>query len=49
MICKPAGVNEGNWGQTDPKKGWFPRIRLYRPLEPFFTKNWRPSEIELVK
>ncbi len=24
-------------------------IRLYSPLEPFFTKPWRPSEIELVK
>ena len=35
--------------QTDPKKGWFTLIRLYRPLEPFFTKTWRPSEIELVK
>ena len=45
---KPAGVNEGNWVQTDPKKGWFVILRLYRPLEPFFTKKWRPSEIELV-
>ena len=24
-------------------------LRLYSPLEPFFTKEWRPSEIELVK
>ena len=23
--------------------------RLYRPLESFFTKTWRPSEIELMK
>jgi hypothetical protein len=23
--------------------------RLYRPLESFFTKTWRPSEIEFVK
>jgi hypothetical protein len=23
--------------------------RLYSPLEPFFTKEWRPSEIELAK
>lgn len=23
-------------------------LRLYSPLEPFFTKEWRPSEIELV-
>ena len=46
---KPAGVNDGNWIQTDPKKGWFPVLRLYSPLEPFFTKAWRPSEIELVQ
>ena len=46
---KPDGVNEGNWVQTDPNKGWFTVLRLYSPLEPFFTKEWRPSEIELVK
>jgi hypothetical protein len=46
---KPDGVNAGNWIQTDPKKGWFTILRLYSPLEPFFTKEWRPSEIELVK
>ncbi len=46
---KPEGVSDGNWVQTDPKKGWFTILRLYSPLEPFFTKAWRPSEIELVK
>jgi hypothetical protein len=46
---KPDGVSEGNWVQTDPKKGWFTILRLYSPLEPFFTKAWRPSEIELVR
>jgi hypothetical protein len=46
---KPEGVKEGNWIQTDPKKGWFTILRLYSPLEPFFTKAWRPSEIELVR
>jgi hypothetical protein len=45
---KPDGVSPGNWIQTDPKKGWFTILRLYSPLEPFFTKAWRPSEIELV-
>src|SRR6185295_18207102 len=34
--------------QTVPGKGWFLLLRLYGPLEPFFTKEWRPSEIELV-
>jgi hypothetical protein len=46
---QPAGVKRGNWIQTDPKKGFFAILRLYGPLEPFFTKKWRPSEIELVK
>jgi hypothetical protein len=32
-----------------PDKGWFVIFRLYGPLEPFFTKKWRPSEVELVK
>ncbi len=46
---KPAGVNDGNWIQTDPTKGWNVLLRLYSPLEPFFAKTWRPSEIEQVK
>lgn len=45
---QPAGVARGNWIQTDPKKGWNTLLRFYSPLEPFFTKAWRPSEIELV-
>ncbi|SIT55487.1 conserved exported hypothetical protein [Mesorhizobium prunaredense] len=46
---QPDGVARGNWIQTDPKKGWFTLLRLYSPLEPFFSKEWRPSEIELVQ
>jgi hypothetical protein len=46
---QPEGVERGNWIQTMPGKGWFTILRLYSPLEPFFTKEWRPSEIELVK
>jgi hypothetical protein len=45
---QPAGVKRGNWIQTMPGKGWFVILRLYSPLEPFFTKAWRPSEIELI-
>jgi hypothetical protein len=45
---QPEGVARGNWIQTDPNKGWFTLLRLYSPLEPFFDKSWRPSEIELV-
>ncbi|QIB36294.1 DUF1254 domain-containing protein [Ancylobacter pratisalsi] len=46
---QPEGVKPGNWIQTVPGKGWFTILRLYSPLEPFFDKSWRPSEIELVK
>ncbi|MCU0944966.1 MAG: DUF1254 domain-containing protein [Rubritepida sp.] len=45
---QPAGVARGNWIQTMPGKGWFTILRLYSPLEPFFTKAWRPGEIEPV-
>ncbi|HMJ03683.1 MAG TPA: DUF1254 domain-containing protein [Conexibacter sp.] len=38
--------NESNWIQTVPGKGWFGILRLYSPLQPFFDKSWRPSEIE---
>jgi hypothetical protein len=31
-----------------PDKDWFTLLCLYGPLEPFFTKEWRLSEIELV-
>jgi hypothetical protein len=41
----PAG-KEQNWLQTVPGKGWWPILRLYSPLQPFFDKTWRPSEIE---
>jgi hypothetical protein len=29
-----------------PGKAWFVIFQLYDPLEPFFTKEWRPSEDE---
>ena len=45
---QPDGVARGNWIQTIPGKGWFVLLRLYGPLEPFFDKTWRPSEIEMV-
>lgn len=46
---KPAGVPDGNWIQTVPGKGFNVILRLYSPLEPFFTKSWRVGEIEEVK
>jgi hypothetical protein len=36
---QPQGVPRGNWIQTDPKKGWFTILRLYSPLEPFFSQR----------
>ena len=46
---RPADAKAGNWIQTMPDKGWFMLLRLYSPLESFFTKEWRPSEVELVR
>ena len=46
---QPSGVKRGNWVQTVPGKGFIPALRLYSPLEPFFSKQWRPSEVELVR
>jgi hypothetical protein len=46
---KPADAKDGNWIQTMPGKGWFTILRLYSPRESFFTKEWRISEIEMVK
>jgi hypothetical protein len=44
----PAG-KEANWIQTIPGKGWNPMLRLYGPLESWFDKTWRPSEVQLVQ
>jgi hypothetical protein len=43
----PEGI-EKNWTQTVPGKGWFPILRLYGPLAPWFDKTWQPGEFELV-
>ena len=43
----PPGT-ESNWLQTVPGKGWWTILRLYNPLQPFFDKTWRPSEIEAI-
>ena len=37
-----------DWLLQAPEKGWFTILRLYSPLPTFFTKTWRPTEIELV-
>lgn len=43
----PAGQDK-NWVQTMPGKGWFVLLRLYGPLEPWFNKTWKPSDIASV-
>jgi len=45
---QPKDVPRGNWIQTMPGKGWFVLLRLYSPEQAFFTRKWRPGEIELV-
>ena len=42
----PPPGHEHNWVQTWPGKGWNVILRLYGPLQPWFDKTWRPSEIE---
>lgn len=44
----PAG-KEPNWTATVPGKGFFAYFRAYGPLEPWFDKQWKPGEFELVK
>lgn len=44
----PKG-HEGNWIQTTPGKSYSVLLRLYGPLEPWFEKTWKPSDIELVE
>ncbi len=34
-----------NWIRTISGKGWFPILRLYGPLKPFFDKSWKPDDI----
>ena len=43
----PAG-RDNNWIQTIPGKSWFPMLRLYGPLQPWFDKAWQPSDIQPI-
>ncbi|MCU7528151.1 DUF1254 domain-containing protein [Prescottella equi] len=42
----PPTGRESNWIRTVPNKSWFPMLRLYGPLEPWFDGTWLPSELE---
>lgn len=44
----PSG-KESNWIQTVSGKGWYPLLRLYGPLQPWFDKTWRPGEFEVMQ
>jgi hypothetical protein len=43
----PDAPDEGtrNWIQTVSGKSWFPMLRLYGPLQPWFDKTWQPGEL----
>lgn len=43
-----APATRANWIQTVPGQSWNTILRLYSPLEPWFSKTWRPGEIELI-
>ncbi len=43
----PAG-KESNWVETVPGKSWFPILRIYGPLEPWFDQTWRLNEFEPI-
>ena len=45
---RTRGRQRGQPDPNQPDRGWFVILRLDSPLEPFFTKEWRPSEIERV-
>ena len=46
---EPPEGKESNWLQTVPGMGWHMLFRIYGPLEPWFNKSWRPSEVELLE
>ncbi|CAM2866054.1 DUF1254 domain-containing protein [Prescottella defluvii] len=41
----PPPGRESNWICTVPGKSWFPMLRLYGPLEPWFDGTWAPGEL----
>jgi hypothetical protein len=40
---------EPNWIKTIEGRGWFPLLRFYGPLEPFFDQSWKPDDIEEMR
>jgi hypothetical protein len=44
----PEGALIANWTETVPNKAWFALLRLYGPLQPWFDRAWKPSDLELI-
>lgn len=40
--------HESNWVETLPGKSWFPIVRLYGPLQPWFDQTWKLNEFEPI-
>jgi hypothetical protein len=40
--------HEKNWIQTVPGRAWFPFLRLYGPLEPYYERSFALPDIEKV-
>ncbi len=43
----PQG-KESNWIETVPNKGFLVEIRLYGPLEAYFDRTWKMSDVERI-
>lgn len=43
--AQPPVGREPNWIQTRQGKSWFPWLRPYGPVEPWFDRTWRASDI----
>jgi hypothetical protein len=46
---QPATGHESNSLVTVPGRAWFPLLRLYGPLQPYFDRSWPLPDIELIK
>ncbi|HWK92719.1 MAG TPA: DUF1254 domain-containing protein [Luteimicrobium sp.] len=46
---EPPTGRESNWIRTVPGKSWFPMLRLYGPLQPWFDRAWLPGDLERVE
>lgn len=42
---EPPSGREGNWIRTVPGKGWFTILRVYGPIDGYFDRTWKPTDI----